>query len=108
MAIEHSTSRSRAPRNRVRSTPNDLGRGVVRVRGRLKRFLESERDTLVRAHSLLKCVVEAMECHQAASGPYFPDVLELAVELLQRRAANLDELLLDGRVPEATQSQPLE
>jgi hypothetical protein len=108
MAIAHSTSRGYARRNRLRSTPNKRGGGAIRVRGPLKRFLESERDTLVRACSLLKCVALAMECYQAASGPYFPDVLELAVDLLQRRAANLDQLLLDARVPATTQSHLIE
>ncbi len=77
----------------------------MRLRGSLKAFLESERDAIATADSLLKCIAQAMECGLGPSGPYYPDVIGLAVNLLKRRAANLDELLLDGRVPGALQSR---
>jgi hypothetical protein len=32
-----------------------------------------------------------------SAGPYYPDVLEVASDLLSRRAAKLDDLSLDGR-----------
>ena len=34
-----------------------------------------------------------------STGPYYPDVVELASELLKVRARGIDELLLDGRLP---------
>jgi hypothetical protein len=34
-----------------------------------------------------------------STGPYYPDVVELASELISRRAVNFDDLLLDGRLP---------
>jgi hypothetical protein len=33
------------------------------------------------------------------AGPYYPDVVGLAQDLLKGRVINLDELLLDGRLP---------
>jgi hypothetical protein len=35
----------------------------------------------------------------APTGPYYPEVVGLAQELLKGRVFNLDELLLDGRLP---------
>jgi hypothetical protein len=35
-----------------------------------------------------------------STGPYYPDVIELVSELLRRKADRIDELLLDGRLPE--------
>jgi hypothetical protein len=32
------------------------------------------------------------------TGPYYPDVLEVATDLIRRRAADLDELSLNGRL----------
>jgi len=32
-------------------------------------------------------------------GPYYPDVVGLAWDLLKSRVSNLDELLLHGRLP---------
>lgn len=103
MAIRHSTSSGRTPRNRRRSSPLGGAAKPIRLRGTLKAFLESERDALVSADSLLKCIAQAMECGTGPSGPYYPDVIGLAVNLLKRRAANLDELLLDGRLPVVAQ-----
>ena len=100
MAIRHSTSGGRALRNRPKSSVRQA-EVPVRLGGALRAFLESERDVLVRAESLLKCIAQAMECAPATNGPYYPDVIELAADLLKRRAANLDDLLLDGRLPAA-------
>jgi len=33
------------------------------------------------------------------TGPYYPDVIELAADILRQRVVNLDELLLDGLLP---------
>lgn len=98
MAIRHSTPGGHALRNRPK-TPLRPAKAPLRLRGALRAFLESERDVLVRANSLLKCIAQAMECAPVATGPFYPDVLELATELLERGVANLDELLLDGRLP---------
>ena len=69
------------------------------VRGALRAFLESEGDVLVKTQSLLVCIAQAMGGDHAPTGPYYPDVVGLAQELLKSRVFNLDELLLDGRLP---------
>ena len=120
MATAHSTSKGRSGRNRLHSgagrrktvgaPPNtahrqmmpdlaDQGRSV-RIRGALREFLESEREFLLKAQSLLLCIAQAMgDARHPVTGPYYPDVVELASDLVRRRAVNLDELLLDGRLP---------
>ena len=67
-------------------------------------FLESERDAVIKVQSLLVCVGQAMEFEHSATGPYYPDIVELAADILRRRVVNFDELLLDGVVPADTTS----
>jgi hypothetical protein len=65
----------------------------------LRVFLGSERDVLIRVQSLLVCVTAAMEVEHSATGPYYPDVVGLAADILRRRVVNMDELLLEGALP---------
>jgi hypothetical protein len=61
--------------------------------------IESERDVLLKTQSLLVCIAQAMHVGHLPAGPYYPDVVGLAQELLRSRVSNPDELLLDGRLP---------
>jgi len=110
MATAHSTSKGRKTRNRPlgrrprpkiedSETPPASCRSDIRVRGALLAFLESERDVLVKTQSLLVCIAQAMHVEHPPAGPYYPDVVGLAQDLLKSRVFNLDELLLDGRLP---------
>jgi hypothetical protein len=110
MATAHSTSKGRKSRNRPSGrrprakiedseTPPASRRSGIRVRGALRAFLESERDVLVKTQSLLVCIAQAMHVEHVPTGPYYPDVVGLAQDLLKGRVFNLDELLLDGRLP---------
>ena len=54
---------------------------------------------MVKTQSLLVCIAQAMGGDHAPTGPYYPDVVGLAQDLLKSRVFNLDELLLDGRLP---------
>jgi hypothetical protein len=75
---------------------------TVRIRGALREFLESERGFLSEAQSLLMCIAQSMDdSTHPSSGPYYPDVVGLASNLLGRRAADLDEMLLVGRLSAA-------
>jgi hypothetical protein len=74
-------------------------RRAIHIAAPLRVFLGSERDALIKAQSLLVCVMTAMELEHSATGPYYPDVLGLAADLLRRRVVNFDELLLDGLMP---------
>jgi hypothetical protein len=92
MATAHSTARTRLGADRP---PKPVAMPEL-----LRAFLESERQSLAKAQSLLECIAHSMEyAAQPVSGPYYPDVLELASDLIKQRTANLDELLLDGRFP---------
>jgi len=110
MATAHSTSKGRKTRNRApgrrprpkiedSETPAVSRGSSIRVRGALRAFLESERDVLVKAQSLVVCIAQAMAVEHLATGPYYPDVVGLAEQLVRGRVVDLDELLLDGRLP---------
>jgi hypothetical protein len=53
----------------------------------------------VKTQSLLVCIAQAMGGDHAPTGPCYPDVVGFAQDLLKGRVLNLDELLLDGRLP---------
>lgn len=62
--------------------------------------MQSEQGFLLKMQSLLLCIAHSMdEGSHPSTGPYYPDVVELASELIGRRAVNFDDLLLDGRLP---------
>jgi len=117
MATAHSTSKGRSGRNRpskprtgatIRKrrakqgpkTPGLCEGGtVIRIRGRLREFLQSEQGFLLKAQSLLLCIAKSIDdSSHPSTGPYYPDVVELAADLVKRRANALDDLLLDGRI----------
>lgn len=119
MATAHSTSKDRLSRNRPSKpragaprrrylTRRDREKSEapqpgtpIRIRGRLRQFLESEQGLLLKVESLLLCIAKSMDdCAHPSAGPYYPDVVTLAAELVKRRAVNIDELLLDSRLPE--------
>jgi hypothetical protein len=119
MATAHSTSKGRLSRNRplksaagkarpgrpfkrIRKKSEAPDRGdAIRIRGRLREFLNAEQGFLLRVESLLLCIAQSMDDSvHPSTGPYYPDVVELASELLKRRAWTFDQLLLDGRLPE--------
>jgi hypothetical protein len=65
----------------------------------LREFLQSEQGFLLEAESLLLCIAKSIDdSSHPGTGPYYPDVVELAAELVKRRADALDDLLLDGRI----------
>lgn len=119
MATAHSTSKDRLSRNRPpkpgtgarrrthptqqdreMSEPPDRGT-MIRIRGGLREFLNSEQGFLLRIESLLLCIAKSMDDSALPiTGPYYPDVVELASQLLRQRAGIFDQLLLDGRLPE--------
>ena len=99
MATAHSKASTRLGVNR-RPKPEVCPQTAISVPGRLRPFLESEREFLLKAYSLLECITHSIEhAEHPVGGPYYPDVLQLASNLLKQRTMNLDELLLDGRLP---------
>jgi hypothetical protein len=61
----------------------------------LHELIESERDNLSKAESLLGCLAIAME-HESDShpAPYYPDVAQMAREMLRRSINGLDSLTI--------------
>ncbi len=73
----------------------------IRVPRRLKGMIEGELRNLEKAESLLRCLWFAMELVDMGDegAPYFPDVAEVAADLIQRSRADLDDLYY-GRIPD--------
>jgi hypothetical protein len=83
-------------------TDSDALTGIRRsiyIPASLRVFLGSERDAVIKVQSLLVCIGQAMASEHGAKGPYYPDVVGLAADILRQRVVNLDELLLNGVVP---------
>lgn len=96
MATSHSMSKDRRRRNGSRADSHGT---ALRIRGRLRKFLSSEQGFLLKTQSLLLCIAKSMDDESHPStGPYYPDVVELASELVRQRVKNIDQLLLDGRL----------
>jgi hypothetical protein len=65
----------------------------------LHEAIEIERDNLSKADSVLGCLVASME-HEtdSATKPYYPDVAQLARDLLRQSINGLDSLVLQRRL----------
>jgi len=73
----------------------------IHLSASLRTFLTSERDLLIKAEAVLLCSSTAMESNHPLTGPYYPDVIELAANLIRRQVVHLDDLLTDGTLPPA-------
>lgn len=66
---------------------------------RLCEVIEIERDNLSKADSVLGCLVTSMEYgSDSADRPYYPDVAQLARELIRQSINGLDSLVLQKRL----------
>ena len=71
----------------------------VPVPERLHEAIETERDNLSKAESLLACMVVSMEYqNDPLDGPYYPAVAQLARELIERSINGLDPFTLRQRL----------
>jgi hypothetical protein len=90
----------RTPRNRRQPHSPALIKSQRRLERRkqltlLLETVEQERANLARAESLLGCLKIAMEYEgQSAMGPYYPDVAEIARELVGKSVNALDPIYL--------------
>jgi hypothetical protein len=99
MATKHHTSKSRPARNpestqpQSASTPPKPASGAPNLQS-LEDIIEDERARLMKAHSILSCVVAAMEDDAACSvdAPYWPSVIESALDLLDESIRRLEDL----------------
>ena len=71
----------------------------VPVPERLHDAIEGERDNLSKAESILGCLVCAMEYpSDGANAPYYPDVAQVARELVRKSISGLDPLVLQRQL----------
>jgi len=65
----------------------------------LHEAIETERDNLSKAESLLACMVVSMEYeNDPLTGPYYPAVAQVARELVERSINGLDPFILKQRL----------
>jgi hypothetical protein len=93
MVTRHS-SKARGDRNQ-QSAEHVYG---VPVPERLHEAIEVERENLSRVESLLTCMITSMESELEARNAYYPDVAQLARELVERSINALDPFELKRRL----------
>jgi hypothetical protein len=65
----------------------------------LREAIETERDNLAKAESLLACLAISLEYQpNSATGPYYPDVAEMARGLVRQSINALDSLALQRQL----------
>jgi hypothetical protein len=77
------------------------GRGVrIRMQGCLRDIIRAELGNLGRLESVLRCLAHSMEYQSSddPASPYYPDIAEVACDLLKRSLVDLD-VLYDGYLP---------
>ena len=83
---------SASKRNRPHPSGHAYG---IALPAELHEAIEAERGNLAKAESLLGCLVTAMECESdSATAPYYPDVAQMARELVRQSINGLDSLAL--------------
>jgi hypothetical protein len=97
MATRRSVSRARRDRNHKNRAEEHVY-GVPVPEG-LHEAIEEERGNLSKAESVLGCLAIAMEYEaDSVNGPHYPDVAEIALELVRRSINSLDSLVLQRRL----------
>jgi hypothetical protein len=95
--IVSGTRRGR-PEGRAKARPVEHAYGVPVPEG-LHEAIETERGNLSKAESVLGCLVISMEYEtEALDKPYYPDVAQLARELVRQSINGLDSLVLQQRL----------
>ena len=100
MSSRRFASKLRQGRNegRTKAGPVEHAYGVPVPMG-LHEAIESERDNLSRAESVLGCLAMSMEYDaDSPNKPYYPDVAQLARELIRQSINGLDSLALQQRL----------
>jgi hypothetical protein len=98
MVTQRLASRVRRNARRAKAQPVDHVYGVPVPEG-LHEAIETERGNLTKAESVLGCLAIAMEYEaDSVDGPYYPDVAQLARELVRQSINGLDSLVLQKRL----------
>jgi len=93
MAKRNSTSEAPARCKDSSERDNETQESSTHVQ-RIEDVIDDERMRLMKAHSILQCVAIAMEAEQvcAGAGPYWPSVIESALEMVNESIRRLDGL----------------
>ena len=104
MADRDNTSKARPGRNPAAAKAQSASSlpkpaKAVPTLEHLENIVEDERARLMKAHSILSCVVMAMEEEQLCTGdgPYWPSVIESARDLVDESIRRLDSLDYSGK-----------
>jgi hypothetical protein len=95
----HPSVRSGGEARRAASRERDSARSAepygVAVPAGLHDAIEAERGNLAKAESVLGCMAISMEAEtDLTTGPYYPDVAEVARDLIRKSINGLDSLTL--------------
>lgn len=99
MAKRNDTSKSRRVDNpkaaRAKSAPCHV------IPEPVEDLIEEERERLMRAHSVLDCVLMAMgdDDSMPTGGPYYPSLIEIARDLINESVRQLDAVNLQSAAP---------
>jgi hypothetical protein len=93
------TSPAQGPITTLKPGSKGSGCGArIRVRGRLQDMIRAEMFNLEKAASILRCLELSMDTRSVdRKRPYYPDVVEVAGDLIERSLPNLD-VLYDGYI----------
>jgi hypothetical protein len=98
MATRRLSSTVRRNARQAKAGPVEHVYGVPVPEG-LHEAIETERDNLAKAESVLGCMAIAMEYESdSVSGPYYPHVAQLAREMVRQSINGLDSLVLQRRL----------
>ncbi len=100
MSTQRFASRTRRGRHegRTKTRPDAYAYGVPVPEG-LHEAIEAERGNLSKAESVLGCLVISMEYEtETLNKPYYPDVAQLARDLVRQSINGLDSLALQQRL----------
>ena len=100
MSSQRLASKTRRARNQggTKAQPAEHA-GAVAIPEGLHEAIETERGNLSKAESVLGCLVIAMEYDtDSLDTPYYPDVAQLAREMVRRSINDLDSLALQRKL----------
>lgn len=98
MATKNDTSKARPSRNPASAKRSASSRSkpakAAPTPQALEDIVEDERARLMKAHSILSCVITAMEDDDVSDsdGPYWPAVIETACDLINESIRKLEDL----------------
>lgn len=90
MAKRNDASKARSVRHRKTTGTKSTWRHVIPEP--VEDLIEAERERLMRAHSLLDCIIVAMadDDSMPAHGPHYPSLIEMARDLINESIGQLD------------------